>query len=368
MNLSKPIILITMLSFLFFNCSRKEDKFIIEGVAKGIKNNTSILLMNANSIPVDSTIIHNEKFTFSGQVNEPTQFFLLIKSTMDFQSIWIENDNIIFNAETKSFREAKISGSKTQDIQNLLNENLNITNKEFESTNSKVMERHYKYPDSIFNDSIQSKYILGERKTNNVLKEFVKEHPNNIVSAKTLNDNKTIFGKKITFELYAKMNKETKNSKFGKSINEYIKLSASFKFGDKFIDFEQENTNGKSLKFSDFLGEKYTLLEFWASWCGPCRRSNPKLVEHYNKYKSNGFEVFGVSLDTEKENWLKAIKKDGLPWQNVSDLKGYQNEVALTYNIAGLPNSILLDEKGVIIAIGLRDTELKNKLEGLFNY
>jgi peroxiredoxin len=248
-----------------------------------------------------------------------------------------------------------------------LSDRINPLYKANEPINKIFIERYYKYPDSIFNDSIASKQAAGEKKINAYTREFIADYPNNRVSIKLLNNYKVRFKKEVVSELYTLMNEEFRNTLHGKSINEYLTLSKNLKIGDRYIDFEQETPEGKRIKLSDHLGPKYTLIEFWASWCGPCRRANPKVVEHYSKYKDKGFKIIGVSLDTNKESWVKAIDQDQLPWINMSDLKGYQNEAALIYDVSGLPNGILLNEEGVIIAIGLRDGTLKKKLEELFD-
>ena len=112
---------------------------------------------------------------------------------------------------------------------------------------------------------------------------------------------------------------------------------------------------------------KYVLLDFWAKWCGPCRQENPNVVRAYHKYKDKGFTVFGVSLDRSKQDWMNAIKQDGLVWTHVSDLKYWQSEAAKTYNITGIPFSLLLDPNGVIIAKNLRGAALDNKLNEIFS-
>ncbi len=135
--------------------------------------------------------------------------------------------------------------------------------------------------------------------------------------------------------------------------------------GDSFVDFEMKDVNGNLLKLSNFKS-KYTLLEFWASNCGPCRQENPNLVKTYNQFKPKGFEIFAVSDDVKKENWLKAIKNDKLPWINVSDLNK-NNRASMIYSINGIPDIFLIDEKGIIIGRNLRGEQLNNRLKELFS-
>jgi len=126
-------------------------------------------------------------------------------------------------------------------------------------------------------------------------------------------------------------------------------------------DFSQDTPEGETISLKDFRG-KVVLLDFWASWCGPCRRENPNVVKMYEKYKDKGFEILGISLDRTRDKWLKAIEADGLTWPHVSDLKGWQNEVAQLYGVRSIPHTILIDAEGQVVANKLRGPALEAKL------
>lgn len=164
----------------------------------------------------------------------------------------------------------------------------------------------------------------------------------------------------------AKLTGEWANYSHAKAFVDMVNKLRKISIGQPAPEIALPNTEGQVVKLSSMKG-KYVLVDFWAKWCGPCRQENPNVVKAYNKYKDKGFTVFGVSLDRSKEDWLKAIQDDGLTWTHVSDLKYWQSEAAKTYNITGIPFSVLLDPNGVIIAKNLRGAALDSKLDEIFS-
>lgn len=193
---------------------------------------------------------------------------------------------------------------------------------------------------------------------------YAKTHPNSLIIANITDVYSTTWGKEKTKNIYQLFTPAIQKTTYGKNINSFLTLSQEVKIGGKYVDFEQANINGKKIKLSD-VKEKYVLLEFWGSWCGPCREENPQLVKTYHSYKAKGFEILGVAADNDKAQWLKAIKDDKLPWENVCDLKGDKNDVVLIYGINAYPTNFLIDENGIIIAKNLRGKALADKLAEL---
>jgi thiol-disulfide isomerase/thioredoxin len=156
-----------------------------------------------------------------------------------------------------------------------------------------------------------------------------------------------------------------KDSKYGQIIQNRIEVLAKTAIGQPAPEISQTTPEGEELSLSSLKGQ-YVLIDFWASWCGPCRAENPNVVKLYAEYNPKGFEIFGVSLDKAKDRWVEAIEADGLQWKQVSDLAGWQNAAAREYGVNSIPHTVLIDPDGVIIGRGLRGDDLREKLEELF--
>lgn len=170
---------------------------------------------------------------------------------------------------------------------------------------------------------------------------------------------------------YSKVSKDfellptwAKNSPDGKNISAKIAGAKSMQINSKTKEFEQKNSKGQRISLNNFKG-KYILLDFWASWCAPCRKEHPNLIKIYENNKNNNFDIISVSLDSSKENWLDAIDKDNLTWTQLSDLKGQQNEIAVKYGVQSVPANFLINPNGIIIAKNIKPEELDEKLKTL---
>jgi len=327
-------IILGLVTLLVISCSEKQTtEFSLNGKTNDIASGTVLYLEN-KEILIDSAIVDNNSFSFKTKLpKSPLQVILRTKSFSHYRFMWLENNAMTFDATTSGFRNAIVKGSLEENLSQEL------------SKKTDTLPR---------NERLKKD------------KEFIKRHPNSIHSAYILSVYSTTWGKEKSKELYDRFSDENKNTEYGKSIANYIKLNKNPKIGENYVDFEMEDVNGEMRKLSD-IKDKLILLEFWASNCGPCRKENPKLVETYGKYKPKGFEIFAVSQDSKKERWLKAIKKDKLPWIQVSDLKGRDNVASLIYGINAIPDNFLIDQNGIIVARDLRGKELDKKLAELLN-
>lgn len=355
-NPMRKIFLIGILLVSMLSCKETQEPagYKINGLLKNIPDNT-IVYISSNNKKIDSTIVLNGKFEFSGKVEIPTNVFLIIEKPFNYTSFWLENSEIYFEAEEGNFNEAIIIGSKVQEEEEVLNKRLSSIRKEmddFEDTDFEELTDQE--IDSIY------KHLDGRYATIN--QNFIRDFPNSLISSHVLSIYASTWGKKITKELFEKFPIENKNTPNGKEIARYIALNQEPEIGALYIDFEMEDENGMLRKLSEMKG-KVVLLEFWASWCGPCRVENPNLVKTYERFHPKGFEIFAVSLDIKKDNWLQAIENDQLNWTHVSDLKGNGNLASLIYGISAIPDNFLIDQNGVIVGRGLRGETLNRKLE-----
>lgn len=317
----------------------------------------------------DSTLIQNGQFEFKGSTDQP-EFVLLGYDQFGQKrfplGFFLEGGDISLHGTVDSLFNAEVVGSPAQEEYKKFNE----LRRPLEEKQRKLYEDYQMAAmsgDSQKAENIQQEYESLEEENKNLVSQFVKDNPNSFVSAFQLAQTFAYDIDPTTVEpLYNGLHEKVKSSYFGQAIKKSLDAAKTTAIGSKAPDFTLNDINGNPVSLSSFKG-KYTLIDFWASWCGPCRVENPNVVKAYHAYKSKGFEILGVSLDEKKDKWEQAIKHDNLDWPQVSDLKGWESSVAALYEVRAIPMNFLLDKDGKIIAKSLRGEQLLKKLGELMN-
>lgn len=358
----RSILILALGAFSLISCNNKETTgYELTGTVKNAPDGSMIYLWTNNEL-TDSTTVDGGKFEFTGEVDEPTQSAIEIKDSRDYSFFWLENTKMEFTGEAGKFMEGKVTGSQTNDEYQIMSKRMLPSEKKIDSLQTLYSDEN---TSKAQRDSLLVAYNVEREKGIELEKEFVREYPNSFVSLLALDIYKFSWGKETTEEIYNMMNEERQNSEKGKAIARFIELSVNPKIGEKYVDFAQPNIDGETVRLSNVM-KKYTLVDFWASWCIQCRENKLKLIRDYNRFNEMGFEILGVSIDREKDEWARAMVQDNTPWENVSDLNGRENEAAVIYNVSAIPDNILIDEEGTIIARGLFNNELRSKLEELY--
>ena len=344
---------------------KKAPQFVITG--KVAHCTDSVVYLNygtMGSSKTDTVKVTNGSFTFKGQIAEPVPGFIFSKTFKVKIDLFIDNGPITVVADVDSMYNTKVTGKGAT--------------QEFEVFNQKLLDNRKRtialfqkaYDTKQAGDSVTAKVLQAQADSQYSWEfksrvAYVGEHPKSYVGAKELLAYTSTITLGQAIKMYDKLDASIKAANIGKEIAARIELLSKVEEGKPAQEFTQSTPDGKSVKLADFKG-KYVLVEFWASWCGPCRAENPNLLKQYKLYNGKGFDILSVSLDNIKDYWLKAVEKDALPWTQVSDLKGWSNEVAVLYGIRAVPASFLIDPAGKIVATGLRGETLNQKLESLF--
>ncbi len=382
----KKIILSLLAVATIVSCNKVgNNEFEIEGNASGFKDGRNVYLKMQDTVTnslvnLDTVKIENGKFIFKGAVTEPSLHFIAIDSTENQIPFILEEGNITVAVNKDTIFKSIVGGTYSNDqlvAYSKETEKIQKKVQKFQEVNREKLQQAQISADTVTMNALMKEYKTFQDQFKDVSLKHVEDHPKSYISLffikQFLND--PSFDMARATKMYENLDPSLKNTKEGKSIKKSLDglkttekksnvSSSSVEIGTMAPDFSAPNTDGKETSLKSALG-KLTLIDFWASWCGPCRKENPNVVALYKDFHAKGLNIIGVSLDEKADKWKEAIAKDQLTWTQISNLKGWEDPIAKRYFVDGIPATFLLDEKGIIIARDLRGAELRAKVASI---
>lgn len=359
----KNVLWSLVIMFFLASCSGPSNEYVINGTAQGASPGWVVLskVVDNKLVAIDSVETTDGRFSFSGTIDMPEAYFLEFKVDQVFQRFFVEPGKIDVSGNVQSL---VFEGSELQDIYVSFNEGVKQLDdqrdalyKEFQS----AMENG----DNARVEQIKEEAGAIDDNQQNFIMDFVKSQNTNVVGPYVTVNNIYQFELDDLVAIRAGFSEAIAGSKYVKMIDDKIAKLNSVAIGQPAPMFSQNDSTGSPVSLDTFKG-KYLLVDFWASWCSPCRKENPNVVLAYQKYNDKGFDILGVSLDKDHQRWIDAIAADNLTWTHVSDLQGWQNEASNLYGVSSIPANFLLDPDGIIIGKNLREEALQEKLAEIF--
>jgi peroxiredoxin len=354
--MKKLFILLAFFPAVLF--AQTQNGFVINGNVSGLSDGkVQIVAMSEDHAVIASDSAKNGVFTLKGSVTEPSLYYLVLSNEQP-QYIYLENNPITITGSKADIKNLKIEGSQSHTDFVEFNKIFNPLIAELNGFAALIQ----KESDDKKKEELFTKYDSVVAKVNDEVGNFVAAKKSSFVSAFLLSVSAQVLADAAVLEQrFNMLSDEVKNSEIGKGLANNISYFKIGAVGTDELDFTQNDVDGKPVKLSSFKG-KYVLLDFWASWCKPCRMENPNVVKTYKKFKDKNFTILSVSLDQSKDAWVKAIKSDNLTWNHVSDLQQWNNAAAQLYHVQSIPGNFLIDPNGKIVARDLRGQDLEKKL------
>jgi peroxiredoxin len=352
--------LIAGLFFIPVAVMAQQKGFVITGTITGLAENSRVTLVDLNK-PTDTLArakVTKGTFVLKGTVAEPNLHQLNFDVASKKSVLFMGNETITVKGNIENVQQFDVKGST---VNSDFLEFQKIFNPLFQTLTG-LNQKMYSKPNAQPEDSVMAAYKATYDAIVGAIDKFVMEKKTSPVTPFLLVVTRELEQDPITLEKrFNLLTPAGQQGFYGKILQQGITDSKVGAVGSEAIEFTQADTTGKPVSLNSFRG-KYVLVDFWASWCKPCRMENPNVVTAYNKFKSKNFTVLGVSLDKVRESWIQAIKDDGLAWTQVSDLKYWNNEVARKYKIESIPQNYLIDPNGKIVGKNLRGADLEARL------
>ena len=378
--MKKLLVLIIALSVLISCNKAGENEFVVTGTIKGIADGKSVILEVQDETgqlkPIDTVKVEKGKFTFKGNAKEPDMHLISIETVQGKIPFILENGDIEMIINKDSINITKVTGTyNNEELNSYKDKGAAIQKKmmKFQKDNTAIMQEAQQKQDTVAMNKLRKEYSKFQEEFATQSENYVNTHPKAFISALIIEgmfNQMTPDIAKIT-KYYNGLDKSVKDTKHGKKIKKNldalskpVATVAPIEIGTIAPDFSAPNPEGKVVSLKESKG-KVTIIDFWASWCKPCRQENPNMVALYKEFHPKGLNIVSISLDEKAEEWKKAIANDKLTWTNISNLKDFEDPIAVQYAIKLIPSTIIIDASGKVIAKDLRGAELKAKIASL---
>jgi thiol-disulfide isomerase/thioredoxin len=368
----KKIVLVLLTTLLVISC--KKEGYEITVRAEGVENGKNVYLQTLSdngTINIDTTKVENGIFKFEGQLKEGIELALISIDQVNPMPFILENGSIKISINKDTIQNSNLSGTyNNEKVQEYNDKIMQLVDKrmQFQKLNNDKYNNAIKANDTLTIRVLMDSISKFDEEKNLFDKKFITENNKSFFACYLLQNliSKKIFPNSEIIEIYTNLDKSVKETKTGKKVNQLLTELNSTEIGSIAPDFSGKNPEGKEISLKESLG-KVTIIDFWASWCGPCRVENPNVVAMYKELHDKGLNIIGVSLDNPNgaQAWKDAIAKDGLIWNHVSNLQGWKDPIAVQYKVQSIPATFILNKDGAIVAKNLRGEELKAKVKEL---
>ncbi len=349
--------------------------FKISGEIKGLTDGTKVFLEKQDeklgTVAVDTVKIEKGKFVFEGQSKEPEMHTIRFENPNTGLAVVVEKGNIKVVGLKDSIAMAKVSGTDNNEELNIFNQRAFKMQKkmmDFQQTNMVQIQEAQKTNDTVALNKLRKQFEIFQKDFVADNNKYIETHPDSFLSVLVIEGMLNEFEPKFDLikKFYDGLGSDMKKTKPGRKIKTKLDGLNAVSVGQKAPEFAAPNPEGKMVTLKESLG-KATIIDFWASWCEPCRKKSPEFVALYSEFHDKGLNFIGVALEKKGERiqWKEAIAKDKLNWIHVSNLQYWQDPIALKYSVEGIPSTFLLDKNGVIVGKNLSMDELKTKLTSM---